>query len=488
MQTLPHDQKRFELTTFQDEFAFSNKRYPCFLASVGTGKTMAAIFRAVYLSEKYPGNLGIIIRKEFTDLRDSTMKDWERYTGHEVPTNKDFVFPNGSVAMFRHGSEINVLKNINAGWVYIEQGEEFPSDETFQFLRDRLRRQEAGFRSMFMTANACGHNWIWKQWIGTTPEHYHKTPGHVCVNERTGEYIHLNGEYHCVEANTFANAKNLPSDFIEDKKQMRLEAPEHYKRYVLNDHEAQVEGRVFNKVDDCAIGELHGPENGIQYVLGVDLAKSVDYTVLIVMNLRTKNVDYYERMESENRTSWNYQKEKIKAVSLKYNNALTVLDSTGVGDPIVEDLQRMHVNVYHQQKQDSDKTTPGVKFTSISKENLIDKLKVAIELKMITFPNIDILANELKEYECTMTRAGNHVYNAPEGKHDDCVIALALALWGSYDTMYAPEHKEPEKETPVNRLWKRIKTDMRNKSENSGQGSDSEYTIDESDAVTITED
>jgi hypothetical protein len=42
----------------------------------------------------------------------------------------------------------------------------------------------------------------------------------------------------------------------------------------------------------------------------------------------------------------------------------------------------------------------------------------------------NVLQNELKAYTYELTSGGNVRYGAPEGLHDDAVIALALALWG----------------------------------------------------------
>ena len=201
------------LKPYQDKYIFSQSRFPALISGIGTGKTLCLISRMMNLMETYPNNLGIIIRKEFTDLRDSTIKDFERYTGLTVGSNKDCRLPNGSLIMFRHGDEINVLKNINAGAIAIEQAEEFDNDETFTFLRDRLRRKEAGLRSLFIIANANGHNWIFNQWK---------------VNPDRDK------EFELIEASTFDNADNLPVDYIEDLKKMEITHPEHYRRYVLN--------------------------------------------------------------------------------------------------------------------------------------------------------------------------------------------------------------------------------------------------------------
>lgn len=247
---------RFVLRPYQEEFIDSEARFPALIAGIGTGKTFSAIMRAVLLSNMFPGNLGLIVRKEVTDLRDSTMKDFEKYTGMKINSHKEVTFPNGSQIMFRHGSEIDVLKNINLGWFYIEQAEEFETDMQFHFLRDRLRRGGAvKYRCGFLIANANGHNWIYRLWINNPGE-----------------------EYHGIQATTFDNAVNLAADFIADLKRMETEAPAHYRQYVLNDHNEQDVGDILfltMLIERMEKNVLTGIPDG-PLIVGVDVARFGD--------------------------------------------------------------------------------------------------------------------------------------------------------------------------------------------------------------------
>jgi hypothetical protein len=199
------------LLPYQMKFLKSEARYPAMISAWGTGKTMTAILKSMVMSN-YPNNLGLIVRQDFTDLRDSTIKDFEKYTGINVPTNKDVKLPNGSQIMFRHGSELKKLQNINLGWFYIEQAEEFDSDEQFQLLRGRMRRDGVPHQG-FVIANACGHNWLWRMWKQNPQEDFDLT-----------------------EATTFDNP-HLPKGFVKDLAKMKEQSPSHYRRFVLNSHE-----------------------------------------------------------------------------------------------------------------------------------------------------------------------------------------------------------------------------------------------------------
>lgn len=172
---------------------------------------------------------------------------------------------------------------------------------------------------------------------------------------------------------------------------------------------------VFKRVRVCVTGELKPPIPGRFYVMGIDLAKTVDFTVLTVIDSVTREVVAWERFQD---VSWAEQKIRIQKLAKKYNNAMCIVDSTGVGDPIFEDLRNANVSV------------DGFKFTNETKCRLIEQLAIAIENRLITFPSIETLIDELMNYEYAISDNGTIKYNAPEGKHDDTVISLALAVWG----------------------------------------------------------
>ena len=207
-----------DLEPYQCDFFESTDRFPAMIAAWGTGKTMCALQKGILLSEFYENNLGCIIRSKFTDLRDSTMKDFTRYTGIHVPQGTKEAKVGTSTILFRHAKELSGLQNVNLGWFYIEQAEEFPSDTQFTLLRGRLRRElkpnldypihedsefygllkalkdaPGGLRQGMVIANSNGHNWCWKKWIKSAQE-----------------------GYKCIEATTFDNWANLPEDFIAD--------------------------------------------------------------------------------------------------------------------------------------------------------------------------------------------------------------------------------------------------------------------------------
>jgi len=141
---------------------------------------------------------------------------------------------------------------------------------------------------------------------------------------------------------------------------------------------------------------------------GVDLAKSVDNTVIAGLNINNELIvcDLFQK-------DWGETKDRIKRTVGK---VATMVDSTGVGDPICEELQETMSNIV------------GLKFTQKSKEQLIDGLVMAIQEHAIAIPDKYIeLIRQLENFETTITATGLVRYSGKRTGGDDCVMALALA-------------------------------------------------------------
>lgn len=172
---------------------------------------------------------------------------------------------------------------------------------------------------------------------------------------------------------------------------------------------------VFRGIKDCIGGELEEPKAGHRYIIGVDLAKSVDFTVLTIWDsYRGRNqLVGFERF---NQLDWIIQERRIVAAAQKWNNAILVLDASGVGDPVYDRLARSGVGVV------------PVKFTQAVKDGLVLGLSMAIEKGEIRFPEIAELIAELKTFSFERLPSGRLKYGAPDGLHDDIVISMALAV------------------------------------------------------------
>lgn len=152
---------------------------------------------------------------------------------------------------------------------------------------------------------------------------------------------------------------------------------------------------------------VRGLSNAPVVAWGIDLAKKQDYLVLVGLDDQGRTAAFHRWRN----VPWGMSVKRIWDIVGEDTPAL--VDSTGVGDPVLEQLQKEHGNFY------------GYNFTSASKQKLMEGLAVAIQSQEITYPEGPIRL-ELDSYEYVMSRTG-YRYSAPEGAYDDCVCALALA-------------------------------------------------------------
>lgn len=176
-------------------------------------------------------------------------------------------------------------------------------------------------------------------------------------------------------------------------------------------HEAA--GIVFRGVPDICTLTPSEPIIGHHYVMGVDLAKHEDFTVIAVYD-RGNNFQVYQ--DRFNKIEWPFQKKRIQAVCEKYNHASVVVDATGIGDPIVDDLGREGLPII------------PFKITEPSKKELIEKLSIFIEQQNIRMLDLTETVDEFANFGYKMLQSGRVSYGAERGAHDDIVIAHALAI------------------------------------------------------------
>lgn len=187
-------------------------------------------------------------------------------------------------------------------------------------------------------------------------------------------------------------------------------------------------GGVFRRVReavDSGRTRQDEPRAGDYYVIGVDLARVEDFTVVTVLDGNGRQA-YHERF---NLISWERQIEAIKSVAKLYPGRV-VVDSTGVGDPICEALRRSDVDLITYQ------------FTNQTKQVAIDRLALLLEQGRLRLMDLPAQTNELLAFEYELTPSRNVKMSAPEGMHDDCVISLALAAWGLERYAYVAPTKE----------------------------------------------
>jgi hypothetical protein len=267
----------------------------------------------------------------------------------------------------------------------------------------------------------------------------------------------------------------IPGKWLEKK---RLTTPEMIWRQEYEAEFIEGGGVVFRGVDKVVLDCLLPPNPASVYCIGVDLGRHSDFTVITVGDINTNSVVYIERF---NREDWAYIESRIREVYNTYNQGTIYIDSTGMGDPIYEDLAKSGMMIY------------GINMNVSTKPMLIENLQLLIERQAIHIPDDQELLLELSAYTYSISASGNVKYNAPcftgdtlvlgeqikpidKVNYDDSVIScmgnlckcnptkrdysgdmVGLTIWGELDHIKCtPEH-------PVFTL-KRIPQDSQRKS------------------------
>jgi phage FluMu gp28-like protein len=358
------------------------------------GKTALAVNKLIHAAMTDKGKVYLYVCPKQIQAKDVIWKDPEmmnKYLPNEIVQRKNEVeltiwLKNGSQIYVRGGDDPDRLRGLNPYGVILDEYAQMKQEVYDEVLKPVL------------LANG---GWIW--FMGTPKgknDFYRK---YKIANDNPAQWhvIHLKA----------SESKLLPPGALEEARKTSTEA---IFRQEFESEFQESEGIIFRRIRENISGMLEESRAGRSYQMGVDLARLQDWTVVTVMDKHSHHLVYFDRF---NQIDWNFQKARIEAISRRYNMAPIIVDSTGVGDPIAEDLRRMGLIV-------SD-----VKFTNTSKRRLVENLALLIEQNKITYPDIKILISELEEYSYEMLPSGVVKYSAPQGLYDDCVMSFCLAVW-----------------------------------------------------------
>jgi len=286
---------------------------------------------------------------------------------------------------FKGADNPDSLRSQGVKVLWVDEGAQIAEEAWTLALRPSLMDMKG---IAFFTGTPRGHNWYFRLWTrGQNPSQ---------TDYKSWSFPSV--------SNPYLDPAEIAS-FARDMPELA------YRQEVLGQFLEDV-GSVFRGVDRIVQGSFQPFEQHKQYIMGVDVAKLEDFTVLCVLDM-DGHLCAFDRFSQ---LDWVFQRKRIVQLA-QQNNARLLIDSTGVGDPICDELSRekVHIDRY--------------KFTNATKKDLIENLSIMIENGQLTTPQVPELINELKLYGYKTTPSGNVQYGAPEGYHDDCVVALALAAW-----------------------------------------------------------
>lgn len=187
----------------------------------------------------------------------------------------------------------------------------------------------------------------------------------------------------------------------------------------LAEYEAQFtddSGQVFRGIRDAVTAHsIDLPQVGHQYVAGIDWGRENDYTVIVIIDVSTRQMVALDRF---NQIGWTLQRGRLKALVERWQPEVVWAEANSIGAPNIEALQHDGLPMR------------AFMTTARSKAPLIESLALAIERGDIGLLDDPVLLGELASYGLERLPGGGYRYSAPAGSHDDTVIATALAWYG----------------------------------------------------------
>ena len=197
----------------QSLFNLSGAKYRLYIGAWRAGKSFAGCQEVLKQCIIYPNNCILIGRKDFTDLRDTTMKTFfevvpEQWIKSYNKTEHHIVLLNDSEIYFRELKDGVGLGSLNLGGFYIDEAEEI-EEQIFERLKGRLSLKTAGCRGWLTSNPPNEDHWIYRQF------------------EMSGD-----PDYATFHASTYENRDNLPEGYIADLEKL----PPSWRKKYLEGH------------------------------------------------------------------------------------------------------------------------------------------------------------------------------------------------------------------------------------------------------------
>lgn len=388
--TIPHNFRK--PTEYQRRYLASTKPFSILVWHRRARKTRTALNKQVMRIMTQPRNTYYYVLPTYRQAKavvwDSLVKDHipDAIVDKKNDSELAIYYKNGSIQRFVGAEDPDKHRGTNPIDVVFDEYSE-QSERIWTEIFQPVLRENKGTATFVYTPKGKNHSWKLLELAKQQPNWYvdiqsvHDT--HMFTDEELAE-IRMNTpmalyqqEYEC--------------SFLES-------ASSFFRRTRENTYEA-----------------TDTPDNTHSYQLGVDLAKYQDWTVITPFDINTFHVLPQDRF---NQVDWNLQKARIQVAWHKYCKGMAVIDATGVGDPIVEDLTHQGMQVH------------PFKFSEQTKRDLLSHLAILLEQDKIKIPNDPNLLAELDAIQWELSDSGKTRIATVQGMHDDRVMSLALSVWG----------------------------------------------------------
>lgn len=182
-----------------------------------------------------------------------------------------------------------------------------------------------------------------------------------------------------------------------------------------------------------AKGYKAAPDPKYSYILCLDIGRTIDPTVALVLECETGEIVYAETFAKG--MPYPQQAHRAGVLHKHWGECTTVMDSTGLaGVAGGRDKHDPIVPLFRQTIKDLRE----FKWNYSNKLHLITHLGIEIRNKTVLIPECakEVL-RQLGQYEYRYRKSGFLTFSAPQGDHDDYVSDLALLLWARHMGWYS---------------------------------------------------
>ena len=301
--------------------------------------------------------------------------------------------PKGGMIAIRSAHNPDKLRGDGLDFVVLDEAARMPAHIWHDVIRPMLATTRGCARFL---STPKGRNWFWERHRdGLDPQ-----------QDEWAAFHHSTAHSQLVD----------PAELLS----IQQNTPEHIWQTEYEAEFADDRGAVFRRITESAAPPPYDqPQPGHAYVAGIDWGRSRDYTAIAVLDASNGKMVALDRFKD---AGWEHQRGRLQTIVKRWRPKIVWAEANSIGEPNIEALNRAGLPVkpfYTNAK---------------SKAPLIEALALAIERSEITLLDDPVLLGELADYQLERLPGGGYRYGAPPGRHDDTVIAAALAWHGKQFT------------------------------------------------------
>jgi hypothetical protein len=201
-----------------------------------------------------------------------------------------------------------------------------------------------------------------------------------------------------------------------------------FDRLYLAKHGQYIASQNMSLEDADGLTVWEEPQEGHRYILAADVAEGTatgDYDAAVVIDRET----WHQVAELHGKWPFDVYARKLDALGKRYHNALLAVERNNHGHAVLLELRNLsYPNLYHTVDAlvpgAAQQAKPGWETTSRTKPLAIDTLAKALREEQY-----QVRSQKMLDEALIFAYQDNGSMSAPQGMHDDLVIAHAIAIY-----------------------------------------------------------